>query len=369
MHWPYCARVCPYCDFNVYRARGREAEAEKLGEALLLDLATQAAPLGPRRLTSIHFGGGTPSLMPPGLIARLIDTATTLFPPAEDLEIGLEANPLESARFADLRAAGVERLSVGLQSLDDAALRTLGRDHDSGVGLAALDVAVRLFPRVSTDLIYGRPGQTPDAWRAELAAVAARPIGHVSAYQLTYEPETAFGRAAARGALAPPCDDLSAVFYEATADVLGAAGFDAYEVSNWARDPTGRSRHNLGYWRGVDYLGVGPGAHGRLTVDGVRRATAGRRRVPDYLRAVSETGAGLDENVVLSPREVAEERAILGLRIDEGVLFDELEPLWRAGHKVLELSADGLLNFDHGRVRATPRGRQLLDSVVRTLTL
>ncbi len=308
-------------------------------------------------------------MLPPALVARLIDRAVAVFTPAEDMEIGLEANPLESARFHDLRAAGVERLSLGLQSLDDDALRTLGRDHHAAAGRAALDLAVRLFPRASADLIYARPGQTPEGWRAELGVVASLPLGHVSAYQLTYEPGTAFARAAERGALTPPDDEAGAAFFDVTAEVLGGAGFGDYEVSNWARSERDRSRHNLGYWRGVDYLGVGPGAHGRLTLSEGRRATAGARRPSDYLDAVARTGVGLDEDVALTARETAEERAILGLRIDEGVRMDEFDALDHAERKVSELIADGLLSFADGRVRATARGRRLLDSVVRALTV
>lgn len=369
VHWPYCARVCPYCDFNVYRARGREAEADALGEALLLDLPAQSERAGPRRLTSIHFGGGTPSLMPPQLVGRVIDAATRLFSPSADLEIGLEANPLDAPRFADLRAAGVERLSLGMQSLDDAALKTLGRDHDAAGARRALEAALALFPRVSADAIYARPGQSLAAWRDELATIAASGVGHVSAYQLTYEPGAAFGRAAARGALTPPDEDTGEAFFRVTAETLTAAGLQSYEVSNWARSEADRSRHNLGYWRGLDYLGVGPGAHGRITTDGVRRATAGARRVPDYLRRVAETGVGFDEDAALSPREAAEERLILGLRIDDGVDLDELEPLALTANsgRIVDLVEQDLVRLNGGRLAATPRGRLLLDSVTRAL--
>lgn len=369
LHWPYCARVCPYCDFNVSRARGREAESEALGEALLLDLTAQAERLGRRTLGSIHFGGGTPSLMPPKLVEQLIVRALDLFEPSADLEIGLEANPLDAPRFADLRSAGVERLSLGLQSLDNGALRILGRDHDGAEGLRALSTAQSVFPRVSADTIYGRPDQRLTDWTTELAAVAASGIGHLSAYQLTYEAGTAFGRAATRGRLAPPNDGAAADFYEATAQVLTAAGFTAYEVSNWARSAADRSRHNLVYWRGWDYLGVGPGAHGRLTINGVRRATVGARRAPDYLARVTATGVGLDEDEPLSDREAAEERLILGLRIREGAALRDLAPLALdpARPPLSHLLDDGLLDLSHGRLAATRRGRALLDSVTRAL--
>lgn len=369
VHWPYCARVCPYCDFNVVRARGREIEAEALGRALLADLRTQAARIGPRTLASIHFGGGTPSLMTPALAAEVIDLAVSLFAPAPDLEIGLEANPLDRVRLPALRRAGVERLSLGLQSLDASSLRVLGRDHDPREALEALEAAMALFPRVSLDAIYGRPGQTPPDWRIELAALAGSGVGHLSAYQLTYEPGTAFGRAADRGRLAPPDDEAGAAFWHVTEEVLTEAGLEQYEVSNWARTPADRSRHNLLYWRGAEYLGVGPGAHGRVIVDGVRRATAGARRPADYIRRVGENGTGLDEDEPLSATDAAEERLILGLRIDDGVRFDELAPLSLSpdAPRVVRLAEEQLIRTDGGRLATTPKGRALLDGVVRTL--
>lgn len=369
LHWPYCARVCPYCDFNVVRARGREAEAQALGEAMLTDLRAQAVRVGPRRLASIHFGGGTPSLMPMNLVTRFIAMAAELFAPEADLEIGLEANPLDADRFADLRAAGVARLSLGVQSLTPADLEALGRDHDAEQARGALDEALRLFPRVSADAIYGRPGQAPETWRAELGAIAGSGVGHLSAYQLTYELGTAFGRAADRGRMTPHDEDTSAGFWDATAETLTAAGFTAYEVSNWARSPADRSRHNLGYWQGRDYLGVGPGAHGRLTLDGVRHATAGARRPADFIRRVTETGTGVDATEILTPREAAEERLILGLRIADGVPFADLSPLSLDAEApaVVELKQARLVKTGGGRLSATRRGVAVLDAVVRKL--
>lgn len=369
LHWPYCARVCPYCDFNVVRARGREAEAEALGEAMLADLRTQAARVGPRRLGSIHFGGGTPSLASPDWVRRIIETATNVFAPEPGLEIGLEANPVDARRFAELRAAGVERLSLGVQSLNTEDLKALGRDHDADQSQAALHAALALFPRVSADAIYGRPGQTPGGWRSELATLAASSVGHLSAYQLTYEADTAFGRARDRGRMGPPDEDAARAFWDVTADTLTGAGFSAYEVSNWARSPADRSRHNLGYWQGRDYLGVGPGAHGRLTLDGVRHATAGARRPADFIRRAGETGNGLDEDQTLTPRETAEERLILGLRIADGVPFAELSPLSLNAQApaVVELKSARLVKTGGGRLSATPRGVALLDAVVRRL--
>ena len=275
LHWPYCARICPYCDFNVVRDRGRTEEQAGLVAAMHADLRAQAALLGPRRLVSIFFGGGTPSLMPPEAAGRLIETARALFPTTTPVEVTLEANPTdaETARYRAFAEAGVNRLSLGVQSLDDAALRFLGRDHDAESARRAIEAAQAAFGRVSIDLIYARPGQTAEAWRAELAEAIALGPEHVSPYQLTIEPETAFGRAHRRGTLIPPPEDDLESVYDVTQEVLEGAGLPAYEISNHARGLAARSAHNLAVWRGVEYLGVGPGAHGRLNLQGARTAT------------------------------------------------------------------------------------------------
>ncbi|MDO1560141.1 radical SAM family heme chaperone HemW [Brevundimonas sp. 2R-24] len=371
VHWPYCARICPYCDFNVYRARGREAEAAHLATAMLADLRAQAGRLGPRRLVSIHFGGGTPSLADPAFIAAVVDEAAALFSPAHDLEIALEANPTdaESGRYADFAAAGVNRLSLGVQSLDDGALRFLGRDHEAAEARRAADLARQRFARLSIDLIYALPGQRLKAWRDELCWAADLGAEHISPYQLTIEARTAFGRAAARGVLRPPGGRRGAALYELTQSVLGEAGFEAYEVSNHARGEAARSRHNLSVWRGADYLGIGPGAHGRLTLEGVRRATLGAPRVDDYLAAVAERGDGLERDAALDAREDAEERLMLALRLAEGApagLFAALG-LSADADPLRWLLADGLLEQCGGRVAATPAGRPVLDAVLAAL--
>ncbi|MDQ7813713.1 radical SAM family heme chaperone HemW, partial [Brevundimonas sp.] len=284
VHWPYCARICPYCDFNVVRDRGRAEEQAALVRAILTDLEAQAALAGPRRLASIFFGGGTPSLMAPEAVAAVIERAQALFPPRGAIEITLEANPTdaESGRFAALAGAGVNRLSMGVQALDDAALAFLGRNHSADEARRAVAVAGRAFDRLSIDLIYARPGQTAAGWTAELTEALELGFEHVSPYQLTIEPTTAFGRAVARGAWTPPDEDQAATLYETTQAVLERAGFDAYEVSNHGRGPAARSVHNLHVWRGGDYLGVGPGAHGRLTLQGVRTATVAHRGIGAY---------------------------------------------------------------------------------------
>ena len=371
VHWPYCARICPYCDFNVYRDRGRTDEAAALARAIEDDLAAQAALTGPRELVSVFLGGGTPSLMDPEAAGRILARAKALWSPAADLEVTLEANPTdaEADRFAAFAAAGVTRLSLGLQALDDAALTLLGRNHDAAAGRRAAAAARRAFPRISVDLIYARPGQTPADWRAELEATVDLGAEHVSPYQLTIEAGTAFDRAVRRGRLVPPGEDLAADLYEATQGVLEAAGFDAYEVSNHARGPSARSRHNLVYWRGLDYVGAGPGAHGRLTQAGVRHATVAAARPADYIARVRETGLGFESDEALSGIEAAEERLLMGLRIDEGVEFDEVAALGLSADdsRVAELRDLGLIAPDPLRLRATRPGRLVLNRLTAEL--
>ena len=371
VHWPYCARICPYCDFNVVRDRG-QAEQADLARAIVCDLEGQAALIGARRLSSIFFGGGTPSLMDPAWTAAIIETARRLWPVAPDLEISLEANPTdaESDRFAGFAAAGVGRLSLGLQSLDEAALSFLGRNHDAREARRAAALAARLFARLSVDLIYARPGQTPTAWAEELNAAIDLGAEHVSPYQLTIEPGTAFDRAVGRHAFTPPDQDQAAALFETTQAVLEAAGFDAYEVSNHARGVSARSRHNLAYWTGQDYVGVGPGAHGRLTLGDQRHATVAAAKPAAYIAAVAETGRGFAADEVLSPRDAAVERLLLGLRIDAGVGWGELAALDLSpdSPSVRDLAAQGLAAPDTARLSLTRAGRAVLDSVVRFLT-
>lgn len=370
VHWPYCARICPYCDFNVVRDRGRTDEQAALADAIVADLTAQRELTGPRRLLSIFFGGGTPSLMDPAQVARVVETAKALWAPADDLEISLEANPTdaETDRFEALAAAGVARLSLGVQSLNDEALALLGRNHDAGSARRAIAVAAKAFPRLSADLIYARPGQTVEAWTAELSELLAYGPEHISPYQLTIEHGTAFDRAVGRGKLVVPDEDLAAALFETTQSVLEAAGFDAYEVSNHARGHGARSRHNLVYWRGHDYVGVGPGAHGRLTLAEERLATTAQRGIADYIRAVAETGVGF-EREALTPLEAAEERLLLGLRVDDGVTFAEIAALGLSPDtpKVKDLVEADLLVDDRIRLRATRSGRLVLDRLTGTL--
>lgn len=366
VHWPYCARICPYCDFNVVRDRGWREEQAVLVEAILTDLSAQAALLGPRRLASIFFGGGTPSLMRPEDVARVIARARVLFP-AADIEITLEANPTdaEAAHFAALRAAGVNRLSLGVQSLDDAQLKFLGRNHSADEARRAIAVAAGVFDRLSIDLIYALPGQTVSGWTAAMTEALDMGFEHVSPYQLTIAEGTAFERAMERGSLVPPDEDTAADLYEATQDVLGGAGFEAYEVSNHARGEAARSAHNLHVWRGGDYVGVGPGAHGRLTQDGIRTATVAHRRIAAYVEGVA-SGTPWSEQDTLDPRAAAEERLLLGLRTVEGVALTDLAALDLTA-RVEVLVEDGFLAVADGRVAATATGRPVLDAVLKAL--
>ncbi len=370
VHWPYCARICPYCDFNVVRDRGRVEEQAGLVQAILADMEAQSLLVGPRRLASIFFGGGTPSLMPPEAVAAVIAQAKALFPPAGDIEITLEANPTdaEAGRYAALAEAGINRLSMGVQSFDDAALTFLGRDHSAAEARRAVQTAGEAFPRLSIDLIYARPGQSVADWTAELTTALDLGFEHVSPYQLTIEPTTAFGRAFARGTLTPPDEDLAASLYEATQEVLEGAGFEAYEVSNHARDVAARSSHNLHVWRGGDYLGLGPGAHGRLTLAGERTATVAHRRIADYVAGVAK-GAPWAERETLDAPGAAEELVLLGLRTVEGVPLTLLHTLGlsETTGPLADLIADGFLTSQAGRVAATARGRPLLDAVLKAL--
>ena len=373
VHWPYCARICPYCDFNVLRARGREVEAARLATAIIDDLRAQAALTGPRELVSIFFGGGTPSLMDPARVAEIVDIARRLWTPAADLEVSLEANPTdaEADRFGALADAGVNRLSLGLQALDDTALKFLGRNHDAAQGRRAAEVAARLFPRLSLDLIYALPGQSPADWTAALRAAIALGAEHISPYQLTIETGTAFDRAIRRGVFAPPGEDLAADLYDATQAVLEADGFEAYEVSNHARGATARSRHNLVYWRGHDYVGVGPGAHGRLTLNGTRNSTLAADRPGDYIAQAAATGTGFSSREALSAQDVAEERVISGMRVLEGIRFTEVAILGLspAHPKVRNFVDLGLLVDDVERLRATADGRRVLDRLTTELAI
>jgi oxygen-independent coproporphyrinogen-3 oxidase len=371
IHWPYCARICPYCDFNVYRARGRATEQAGLVDAIAADLAAHRARTGDQTLVSIFFGGGTPSLMSPADVARLIVLCRGLWTPADRVEVSLEANPTdaEAAHFVALATAGVNRLSLGVQSLDDTALRLLGRNHGADEAIRAAHLARQCFSQLSLDLIYALPDQTPDDWAAALHAVLNLAPDHVSPYQLTIETGTAFDLAVRRGTLIPPDDGRGADLYDVTQQVLSAYGFIAYEVSNHARSDAAMARHNLVYWRGEAYVGVGPGAHGRLRQDGGWIATEAARTPRAYMETVAAKGLGHGESLRLSLEERAEERLLMGLRIEAGVRWDEIAALGlRPGsERICGLAEQGLLITDALGLKATPNGRRLLDGMIRAL--
>ena len=368
VHWPFCATICPYCDFNVYRARG--AENRPLLQAIAADVSAHAERFGARTAQSVFLGGGTPSLLSGEEVGFVLNAVRSAFALAPDCEITLEANPEDKALFAEQAAAGVNRFSIGAQAFDDAALKALGRRHDARQGLEAVEAAARTGKRVSLDLIYAREGQGLEQWRTELTQALSLPVEHVSLYQLTIEPRTAFARRVERGQLHPPESEAAAELYQATQDVCEAAGFEGYEISNHARSPAARAAHNLIYWRGGDWIGVGPGAHGRVTHQGARIALEAQRRPRDYLDAVRENGLGLITETALSGPEHADEALLMGLRTVEGVAIARLDAL-RARpvdrKAIADLCALGLLQSDGEIMRLTRAGRLVANAVAATL--
>lgn len=380
VHWPFCAAKCPYCDFNSHVRE--QVDAARFGAALRRELAREAARIeadapGLRRpLASIFFGGGTPSLMPPQVVADIIADASRLFDPTPDIEITLEANPtsVEAAKLAEFRAAGVNRASLGVQALDNTALGFLGRKHDAGQAIAALEAARALFPRLSFDLIYARPGQQQDAWRAELRQALALAADHLSLYQLTIEPGTRFATEHARGAFALPEDDDAAALYFATGEEAARFGLQPYEVSNYAR-PGAESRHNLAYWRYGDYIGIGAGAHQRLMLGGELRAARRHRGPEAWLARVEADGHAVTSEESLAATDRAREALLMGLRLAEGI--DPARLHRRTGVRLAEaldpamLAAcldEGYLEWQpDGRLVATWEGRIRLDLMLPAL--
>ena len=371
IHWPFCRAKCPYCDFNSNVREG--IDADRWTRALLADLETQAASLPGRAVGSIFFGGGTPSLMPAATVAALIERVTALWPAAPDLEVTLEANPnsAEAGRFAAYRAAGVNRLSLGVQALDDDALRFLGRLHGREEAVRAIGLARDIFPRYSFDLIYARPGQSRAAWAAELDAALALAGQHLSLYQLTIEPGTAFGNRVARGEDLAAGEEDAAALFELTQARLMAAGLPAYEISNHAR-PGAECRHNLAYWRYQDYLGIGPGAHGRLTRDGAKIATTQIRAPEAWLAAAERQGTAVEE-APIAPEAAVEEMVMMGLRLAEGIPRQRLEAVAGCevealfGERLARLVDGGFVALDADRLAATDAGRQRLNAVLAAL--
>ncbi|WP_233222182.1 radical SAM family heme chaperone HemW [Allosphingosinicella deserti] len=358
IHWPFCVSKCPYCDFNSHVREAVDQAAWRA--ALLRDLAYEAETYSGAPLGSIFFGGGTPSLMPPETVAALIASAERHWGFAADIEITLEANPssVEAARFADLAAAGVNRVSLGLQALDDEVLHFLGRAHGVEEGLAALATAQAAFSRVSFDLIYARPGQSPHAWEAELARALSFGTGHLSLYQLTIEPGTRFAALAAKGELPTIEPDEAASLYELTQALTEAAGLPAYEVSNHAR-PGEESRHNLAYWRYQPYLGVGPGAHGRRL--GV--STQRHKKPENWLKGLERNRHGIVEEAPLSADDAALESLLMGLRLREGVPLARIAPALDAAG-LARMERQGLVEQRNGRLFAQPEGMLLLDGIL-----
>jgi oxygen-independent coproporphyrinogen-3 oxidase len=372
IHWPFCRSKCPYCDFNSHVRDS--VEPARWTRALLGDLEHQAELTAGRQVGSVFFGGGTPSLMPAETVAVLLDGVRSHWAVTPDVEITLEANPnsAEADRFRAFAAAGVNRLSLGVQALDPAALRFLGRAHDREEAIAAIEHARATFSRFSFDLIYARPGQSAAAWRRELDEGLDLAGEHLSLYQLTIEPGTAFATLARRGELALPEEESTAALFEMTQERLAAAGLPAYEISNHAR-PGAECRHNLAYWRYQDYVGVGPGAHGRLTRAGAKFATRQYRLPETWLAAVEREGTGIEETAAIDPETAMEEMLMMGLRLVEGVSRARLECFAGGdaetlfGSNLAPLIEGGFLTLDADRLAATAAGRQCLNSVLATL--
>lgn len=369
VHWPYCARICPYCDFNVYK--NRQIDADAWINAIRRDLDYWAARTAGRKLTSLYFGGGTPSLAPIEVINDIINTCETLWGFEQSAEITLEANPTdaEQSRFESFAAAGVNRLSLGVQSLRDDALKFLGRDHDAAQAMRAIESAQQSFDRVSFDLIYARPDQTLEDWREELSEALTFGATHLSLYQLTIESGTAFEKQTRAGRWAPAGDDLCADQFDLAQEMTAAAGRPAYEISNHAA-PGAQSRHNLIYWRYQDYIGVGPGAHGRLMIDGQRIATEAPKRPETYLEGRSASGeAGFAEEALDNEAQLVE-RFTMGLRLHEGVTLYADDPFYQSEERVMKLEQaidDGLLTLECGRLKAAPDGRRMLNRLLYEL--
>ncbi len=372
IHWPFCLSKCPYCDFNSHVADA--IDHDRWRAALLRELDHAADTLPGRVVTSVFFGGGTPSLMAPATAAALLDRVAQRWS-VDDAEITLEANPtsVEAGRLADFRAAGVNRVSLGVQALDDDALKFLGRGHDAREAVAAVELAARLFPRWSIDLIYARPGQGVAAWRAELTRALDLVGDHISVYQLTIERGTPFFAAHRDGVFDLPDEDNGRALYDETQTVLAEAGLPAYEISNHARRGS-ESRHNLAYWRYRDYAGIGPGAHGRVTVDGALYVTERLRAPEAWLAAVETDGHGTRVNESVGPARRGEEMLMMGLRLNEGV--NRAAFARRAGRALddaldreaaARLANAGLIEDDATGLRLTAAGRPVLDAILAAL--
>jgi len=371
VHWPFCLSKCPYCDFNSH-VRHTAIDEPRFLRAFTAEIASMAARVPGRTVSSIFLGGGTPSLMQPTTVGTILDTIGKHWTVVPDVEVTLEANPtsVEATRFRGYRVAGVNRVSLGVQALDDGALKELGRLHTAREALDAVAIARSAFDRYSFDLIYARPRQTPQAWAGELKQAIAEAAEHLSLYHLTIEPDTPFHTLHAAGKLAVPDDDTSRALYDATQDICNGAGLPAYEVSNHAR-PGAECRHNLVYWRGHEYAGIGPGAHGRLDIDDRRHATMTEKRPEAWLMRVESLGHGLVTDDVLMSEERADEFLLMGLRLAEGI--DPARYTALAGRtldpaRIATLVAHGFVESNRdGCLRVTPAGFPVLDAVVADL--
>ncbi|MCX5567650.1 MULTISPECIES: radical SAM family heme chaperone HemW [Kaistia] len=371
VHWPFCAAKCPYCDFNSH-VRHQGVDQERFAKAFVTEIQTMAAKSPGKTVNSIFLGGGTPSLMDPKTVGTILDAIGAAWNVAPDAEVSMEANPssVEAERFRGYRAAGVNRVSLGVQALNDVDLKALGRVHNVEEAMRAIDIARATFPRLSFDLIYARPGQTPDMWRAELLQALDRASDHLSLYQLTIEPGTMFEKLYAAGKLAIPDEDTAATLFEITQEICDKHGRPAYEISNHAV-PGGECRHNLVYWRYGEYAGIGPGAHGRLVIDGQRHATATTLLPETWLGRVESWGDGIETDEILTPEEAGDEMLLMGLRLTEGIDLRRYKAI--AGRpldprRMADLIEHGMVEqLDENRVRATRSGSFVLDAVVADL--
>ena len=372
VHWPFCLSKCPYCDFNSH-VRQAAIDETRFARAFAAEIAATAARTGGRTVSTIFFGGGTPSLMQPATVSAVLDAIAQHWSVAADLEVTLEANPssVEATRFRGYRTAGVNRVSLGVQALDDTALKELGRLHSAREALDAVAIARRTFDRVSFDLIYARPRQSPESWAAELRCAVAQAGEHLSLYQLTIEADTPFAALHAAGKLAVPSENDARALYDVTQAVCAEAGFPAYEVSNHAR-PGAECRHNLVYWRAQEYAGIGPGAHGRLGIEGRRHATATEKRPESWLMRVESLGHGVITDEALTREQMADEFLLMGLRLAEGIDPQRYarisgRPLDPA--RIALLEEQGAIEADaNGMLRVTRSGFPVLDAVVADLT-
>jgi oxygen-independent coproporphyrinogen-3 oxidase len=371
VHWPFCLSKCPYCDFNSH-VRAAPIDEARYVAAFRQELAHRAALAPGRTVSSIFFGGGTPSLMQPRTVEAILEAIASHWSVAPDAEITLEANPtsVEAERFRGYRAAGVNRVSLGVQAMNDADLKTLGRLHTAAEAMAAVEVATTIFERASFDLIYARPGQTPQAWAAELSEAVRRAPEHLSLYQLTIEPDTIFERLVAAGKIVPPDADTGRALWDVTQEIMTKAGMPAYEISNHAR-PGAESRHNLVYWRYGEYAGVGPGAHGRLLTPRGRIAQSTEKHPEMWLTVVESDGHGLIEEDFLSAEQQGDEFLLMGLRLAEGIdpnRFRLIADRTLDPTRIADLEADGMIErTPEGRLRVTSEGFPVLDAVVADL--